>query len=206
MTVRNQAICSVRTPIRNHLWNAGAFAFLMHALLDAVLGHVDLASWLLLLTKRRHILAQFMGIVDDVGPDVKNFKKGDRVVAAFDLACGACVPNPRPTSCDVLQHDNARRATTGMPSSKRGARARCHGFLLRTCLDARLSCCSWHSGQRSQDLTMMACRQVHVLQEAAVHSVRRHEPEDRGRELHQHPGDAVRPPHRCACSHLEHPS
>ena len=32
-----------------------------------------------------------MGIVDDVGPDVKNFKKGDRVVASFDLACGACV-------------------------------------------------------------------------------------------------------------------
>ncbi len=39
-----------------------------------------------------HAYAQFMGIVDDVGPDVKNFKKGDRVVASFDLACGACVP------------------------------------------------------------------------------------------------------------------
>ena len=24
-----------------------------------------------------------MGIVDDVGPEVKNFKKGDRVVACF---------------------------------------------------------------------------------------------------------------------------
>ena len=39
-----------------------------------------------------HANVQFMGIVDDVGPDVKNFKKGDRVVASFDLACGACVP------------------------------------------------------------------------------------------------------------------
>lgn len=32
-----------------------------------------------------------MGIVEDVGPEVKNFKKGDRVVAAFDLGCGACM-------------------------------------------------------------------------------------------------------------------
>ena len=34
-----------------------------------------------------------MGIVDDVGPEVKNFKKGDRVVACFDLACGSCAPD-----------------------------------------------------------------------------------------------------------------
>lgn len=32
-----------------------------------------------------------MGIVEDVGDQVKNFKKGDRVVAAFDLGCGACM-------------------------------------------------------------------------------------------------------------------
>lgn len=31
-----------------------------------------------------------MGIIQDVGPDVKNFKKGDRVVACFDLSCGQC--------------------------------------------------------------------------------------------------------------------
>jgi threonine dehydrogenase-like Zn-dependent dehydrogenase len=34
--------------------------------------------------------AQFMGIVEDLGPDVKNFKKGDRVVASFDMGCGKC--------------------------------------------------------------------------------------------------------------------
>lgn len=34
---------------------------------------------------------QFMGIVEDVGPEVKNFKKGDRVVACFDLGCGECM-------------------------------------------------------------------------------------------------------------------
>jgi threonine dehydrogenase-like Zn-dependent dehydrogenase len=36
-------------------------------------------------------LAQFMGIVEAVGPEVKNFKKGDRVVACFDLGCGSCM-------------------------------------------------------------------------------------------------------------------
>ncbi len=34
---------------------------------------------------------QFMGIVEDVGPEVKNVKKGDRVVACFDIGCGQCV-------------------------------------------------------------------------------------------------------------------
>ncbi|KAL2649603.1 hypothetical protein R1flu_017731 [Riccia fluitans] len=33
---------------------------------------------------------EFMGVVHDVGPDVKNLKKGDRVVACFDIACGQC--------------------------------------------------------------------------------------------------------------------
>jgi threonine dehydrogenase-like Zn-dependent dehydrogenase len=33
---------------------------------------------------------EFMGIVDEVGPNVKNIKKGDKVVACFDIACGQC--------------------------------------------------------------------------------------------------------------------
>ena len=33
---------------------------------------------------------EFMGIVADVGPDVKGFKKGDRVIVPFPIACGAC--------------------------------------------------------------------------------------------------------------------
>ena len=33
---------------------------------------------------------QFMGVVVEVGPDVKTIKKGDRVVEAFDIACGSC--------------------------------------------------------------------------------------------------------------------
>ncbi|KAA0546967.1 glutathione-dependent formaldehyde dehydrogenase [Bacillus sp. BGMRC 2118] len=31
-----------------------------------------------------------MGIVEEVGPDVKNLKKGDRVIIPFNIACGEC--------------------------------------------------------------------------------------------------------------------
>lgn len=33
---------------------------------------------------------EFMGIVEDVGPEVKNFKPGDRVVVSAVIACGQC--------------------------------------------------------------------------------------------------------------------
>lgn len=33
---------------------------------------------------------EFMGIVEEAGPDVKNVKKGDRVVVPFPIACGQC--------------------------------------------------------------------------------------------------------------------
>lgn len=33
---------------------------------------------------------EFCGIVDDMGKDVKGLKKGDRVVASFQIACGDC--------------------------------------------------------------------------------------------------------------------
>ena len=33
---------------------------------------------------------EFMGIVEEVGPTVKNLKKGDRVVVPFTIACGTC--------------------------------------------------------------------------------------------------------------------
>lgn len=33
---------------------------------------------------------EFMGIVEEVGSDVKNSKKGDRAVVCFDIGCGKC--------------------------------------------------------------------------------------------------------------------
>jgi len=33
---------------------------------------------------------EFMGIVEDVGPEVKNLQRGDRVVVPFTIACGNC--------------------------------------------------------------------------------------------------------------------
>lgn len=43
-----------------------------------------------------HGASQFMGVVESVGSEVTRFKPGDRVVACFDLGCGARAPPPRP--------------------------------------------------------------------------------------------------------------
>ena len=38
---------------------------------------------------------EFCGIVDEMGPGVKNLQKGDRVVASFQIACGdVCFVSP----------------------------------------------------------------------------------------------------------------
>src|ERR1700760_2506330 len=34
---------------------------------------------------------EFMGIVEEVGSEVKNLKRGDRVVVPFTIACGNCL-------------------------------------------------------------------------------------------------------------------
>lgn len=55
------------------------------------------------------VLAQFMGIVHEVGPNVKSVKKGDRVVACFDIACalGLAVLS----TCTELQARDENRLT-----------------------------------------------------------------------------------------------
>lgn len=45
---------------------------------------------------------EFMGVVEDVGRDVQNLKKGDRVVVPFPIACGQCwfCEHRVPTACE----------------------------------------------------------------------------------------------------------
>lgn len=45
---------------------------------------------------------EFMGIVEEAGKDVKNLKKGDRVVVPFPVACGTCwfCNHSLPTHCE----------------------------------------------------------------------------------------------------------
>jgi S-(hydroxymethyl)glutathione dehydrogenase / alcohol dehydrogenase len=43
-----------------------------------------------------------MGVVEEVGPDVTNLKKGDRVIIPFNIACGECIycKNHLESQCD----------------------------------------------------------------------------------------------------------
>jgi len=45
---------------------------------------------------------EFMGIVEEVGKEITNFKKGDRVVVPFPIACGSCFfcNHALPTHCE----------------------------------------------------------------------------------------------------------
>jgi len=64
---------------------------------DAVLGH------------------EFMGIVDEVGPEVTNFKVGDRVVSSFQIACGSCrfCKEGLTSMCDTTNHSHVQEKLYG---------------------------------------------------------------------------------------------
>lgn len=55
---------------------------------------------------------EFMGVVEEVGTDVKNLKKGDRVVVPFPIACGNCwfCEHRWPTQCE---HSNPNYGPEG---------------------------------------------------------------------------------------------
>lgn len=55
---------------------------------------------------------EFMGVVEEVGTDVKNLKKGDRVVVPFPIACGNCwfCEHRWPTQCE---HSNPHYGPEG---------------------------------------------------------------------------------------------
>lgn len=49
---------------------------------------------------------EFMGIVEEVGPGVKNLKRGDKVVVPFPISCGTChfCNMQLPTHCENSNH------------------------------------------------------------------------------------------------------
>lgn len=51
---------------------------------------------------------EFMGVVEDVGADVKNLRRGDRVVVPFPISCGACFfcTHDSPVNCE---HSNVEK-------------------------------------------------------------------------------------------------
>jgi threonine dehydrogenase-like Zn-dependent dehydrogenase len=56
---------------------------------------------------------EFMGIVEEVGPEVKKLKRGDRVVVPFTIACGSCAFCSRQLwSCCDNTNPNAHIAET----------------------------------------------------------------------------------------------
>jgi len=58
---------------------------------------------------------EFMGIVDKVGPGVKNIKPGDRVVTSFQIACGTCEYCKKKLSsfCDRTNNSSLMNALYG---------------------------------------------------------------------------------------------
>jgi len=58
---------------------------------------------------------EFMGIIEEVGPDVKNLKVGQRVVVAFDIACGNCdfCKREEYTACKETNPSNFQKTLYG---------------------------------------------------------------------------------------------
>ncbi|GAA5917216.1 hypothetical protein JCM8208_002639 [Rhodotorula glutinis] len=48
-----------------------------------------------------------MGVIDQVGPGVKNFKVGDRVVAGFNVGCGECYMCEKKLSSQCIKTNNS---------------------------------------------------------------------------------------------------
>jgi threonine dehydrogenase-like Zn-dependent dehydrogenase len=51
---------------------------------------------------------EFMGVVEEVGREVKDLKRGDRVVVPFPIACGRCwfCEHALPTHCETSNADH----------------------------------------------------------------------------------------------------
>ena len=63
--------------------------------------------------------AQFMGVVEEVGADVRKVKKGERYVCCFDIGCGECFYCQRQMfSC--CMRSNPSNMTCGLYGHKLG--------------------------------------------------------------------------------------
>eukprot|EP00879_Flechtneria_rotunda_P000578 GHRR01000686.1.p1 GENE.GHRR01000686.1~~GHRR01000686.1.p1 ORF type:complete len:446 (+),score=129.49 GHRR01000686.1:589-1926(+) len=62
---------------------------------------------------------EFMGIVEEVGDQVQKFKRGDRVLVAFDIACGACYfcNAGYHSSCDTTNPSKVQELMYGQATS-----------------------------------------------------------------------------------------
>ncbi|KAI9819133.1 MAG: hypothetical protein M1827_007289 [Pycnora praestabilis] len=60
---------------------------------------------------------EWMGIVDEVGSDIKSVKKGDRVVASFQIACGTCsfCKEGLSSMCDKTNSSSVQEKLYGKP-------------------------------------------------------------------------------------------
>src|SRR4051812_24926527 len=58
--------------------------------------------------KKMVIGHEFMGIVEETGSEIKNLKRGDRVVVPFPIACGKCFFCERglPPHCETSNPDH----------------------------------------------------------------------------------------------------
>jgi threonine dehydrogenase-like Zn-dependent dehydrogenase len=58
---------------------------------------------------------EFCGVVESVGPQVKNVKPGQRVVASFQIACGECGPCKKKQSsqCEKTNENSLAAAMYG---------------------------------------------------------------------------------------------
>ncbi|CAG8958500.1 hypothetical protein HYFRA_00009814 [Hymenoscyphus fraxineus] len=60
---------------------------------------------------------EWMGVVDEVGSEIKNVKKGDRVVASFQIACGTCkfCQEGLSSMCDKTNSSSVQEKLYGKP-------------------------------------------------------------------------------------------
>ena len=95
-----------------------------------------------------------MGVVVEVGKDVKKLKKGDRVVVPFTISCGECWYCKR-TELFALRHDEPQRRDRPQgdgPVARRPLRLLAHDGCLRRADRPSISACPTPTSARSRSI------------------------------------------------------